>query len=258
MKDNCEKFREMMFDYITDGNGGDFSELEEHLAVCAPCRDELDECKKMTALLAECAPTPPSEIKTNVMLAVAADAKLRRRKRLMKTVSAAAAVFVLCAGVWIAAVASGVGKAFDAEVNMSGNADAPSASGGIGGDCIMDDALHDAEMPENDGLEYGTTDSEKTDVFESEAAKTAEMLKNEYGYTSPVIFVLKGTDADDAYEALARELGGKDEDGVLILDADSADRVSALIEELAGRMKVWFCAYAASETPDVTAVYVGN
>ncbi len=118
--DICKKYADMMFDYIENGNSDEYTELKEHLSVCEACRHELDECTKLLTEVRSSAPTPPADMKKKVMLAVSADAKLQRRKKLTKQLSAVAAALVIAVGVGVA-LSSGVLNSYD------GEADAPQA-----------------------------------------------------------------------------------------------------------------------------------
>lgn len=257
MKDNCEKFRDMMFDYVENGSN---DELEAHLSVCEACRGELEECKKLLASVKESAPTPPASLKQDVMLAVAADAKLRRRQRLVKRVSAVAAAFAVCVGIGIAAVASGMFGRFDVALDMeaSGNANAPEAgdvAGGFAPDASDDKVMDGAALP--DGEYTDGTYISGTDVHESEAADVAATLEKTYGYESVVIFVLKGDEAEKAFALLCDEFEASETDGGLyVFDAADAAKFASRVEELSGGMRVYFDAYADSDSPDVAAVYV--
>lgn len=258
MDNNCEKFRDMMLDYVENGSS---EEPEAHLSECEACREELEECKKMLASVKNAAPIPPADLKKKVMLAVATDAKMRRR-RLIGHLTAAAAVFVVCAGIGIALLASGGFKAFDAEmdVNMSGGANAPMAEDQNGSGrpgASEDKVLNDMESPEENGDEggYGAT----IDIHESEAEDVAATLENEHGYESVIVFVLKGTDAGTALERICDEFEADElEEGLYVFDAANAQVFACRIEELAGEMKVYFNAYSDSASPDIAAVYVSE
>lgn len=259
MENNCEKIRELLFDYAAGGADGDFAGLEAHLSVCGSCRRELEECKRIIASVKESAPTPPADMKQNVMLAVSADAKLRRRRRLIGRATAVAAVFVVCAGIGIAALSSG---AFNMVLDMeaSGDADAPMAediNGMYGSDASEDKLMHDGESPEGGGV--GDSFDDVIESIDSEAAVTARKIRDAYGYESVVVFVLAGEDADSALAALCGEFEAKElEDGIYVFDAADASGFASRTEELAGEMTVYFDAYEDSDSPEIAAVYVSK
>ncbi len=75
------------------------ADVEQHLAVCADCRKVLKEEKALTALLAELPQAPEGSI---LVRTLSAKERLCRRARLVRRLAgAAAAILILCAGLWV-------------------------------------------------------------------------------------------------------------------------------------------------------------
>ena len=82
----CDKYREQLFDYIGDDElrGTDqykekWGELEEHIASCPACHDELNACRCLVTSIPNAALVPPPELYNNIMSTVKAEAPARRR-----------------------------------------------------------------------------------------------------------------------------------------------------------------------------------
>lgn len=108
----CDKYREQLFDYIGDDElcGTEqykekWSELEEHIASCPACRDELEACRRIVSSIPNAAIVPPPELYDNVMDKVKAEAPARRRAArfgVLRHVAQAAAAVAVIFGVYAA------------------------------------------------------------------------------------------------------------------------------------------------------------
>ncbi len=122
-KDNiCARMSELFFDYLEhreDGETEELAELRRHLEGCEACRRELEECERMLLAVKASEAEPPEGLRLGVMTAVKAEAKAYRRRRLLRSVSGAAAAVAVFAGVAVMLNAFGFGVKFDAPA--SGN-----------------------------------------------------------------------------------------------------------------------------------------
>jgi hypothetical protein len=108
----CDKYREQLFDYIGDDElrGTDqykekWGELEEHIASCPACHDELNACRCLVTSIPNAALVPPPELYNNIMSTVKAEAPARRRAARFGTlryVAQAAAAIAVIFGVYAA------------------------------------------------------------------------------------------------------------------------------------------------------------
>lgn len=222
-----------MFDFIESEDNDDFSELKKHLDECPSCRAEFEECKKLISAVEVCAPSPERDIKNEVMLIVSADAKLRRRRKLVGGLSAIAAAVALFVGVGIAFF--GGLRGFDAAPpHMKGDAmDFEESNASI------NDALNGASQ-DNDA--YLTDDIyEIIGSFEESIA----------------VIELYGNDAEHLYELLRDEFSlDESEAGILWADVNQKDKITDRCKELAGEFDAYFSEYSDSDAPEIVAIYV--
>lgn len=233
MSGNCENFREMMFDFIESEGSDDFSELKKHLEECPSCRAELEECKKLISAVEVCAPSPERDIKNDVMLIISADAKLRRRRRLVRGLSAIAAAVALFVGVGIAF--SGGLRGFDAvPPNMEGD-----AMDFEDGNSSINDAINDASQDNDAYL--------PDDIYEIIGSFEESIA----------VIELCGNDAERLYELLSDEFSlDESEKDFLSADINQKDAITARIKELSVDMDAYFSEYSDSDAPEIVIVIV--
>ncbi len=224
MSDNCETFREMIFDFIENEDSDDFGELKKHLDECPSCRAEYRECKKLLSAVETCAPSPERDIKTDVMLAVAADAKFRRRRRLVGGLSAIAAAVALFVG---------VGIAFSGEKFCGLDAAPPNMSGDAMDFEEGNASINDAYLPD--------------DIYE---------ILGSFEESIAVI-ELCGNDAEHLYELLRDEFSlDETEAGILLADVNQKDKITNRCKELAGEFDAYFSEYSDSASPEIVVIYI--
>ncbi len=169
--------------------------------------EEIDE--EFLSMLREITPTPPDSIKRNVMLAVSADAKLKRRNRLVKMLGGAAAAIVLLVGVGIAiasgGISSGMDSADDCRPPASGGASIGECDSAADGENIFNGVAGDENKPgENpDRLPENTLGGTGA-AQEFSYKKDYEYYKNDAGAHFDGFVNVSASRVEDAKGALAR------------------------------------------------------
>lgn len=237
MTTECEKVREMLFDFIENEECDDFFEIKKHLEECPSCQSELDECKKLISAVGACAPSPERDIKANVMLAVSADAKRRRRSAYIKRISCVAAAVVICIGIGIAVKIAGM---FSQTDSLAPGGQAPVQNASDKNDCAADF--------DDNGCENG--DVSAADTFFAE-------LGNAYGYENVCLIVLDGTDAARAFELLREQtpVCAESEDFILA-DAEQTDAILSRLNEIGVEHEVTWDEFSNSDAPEIVAVCI--
>lgn len=102
---NCEKIRELLFDYI-DGELDSATEkaIREHLDECAECKKEYEMMLGMSEAIKESYAYAPSELHSVIMSGLEAEKKRVRRARLIRNLTAVggcAAAFLITINSWL-------------------------------------------------------------------------------------------------------------------------------------------------------------
>ena len=75
------------------------SEFEAHVEECPSCKKALEEMRKLLADISQTAYPVPDELKSGVMSRIEAEASLKKKKNIIRTLGAVAACFVIAVGV---------------------------------------------------------------------------------------------------------------------------------------------------------------
>ena len=148
---NCEKIRELLFDYV-DGELDESAaeEICEHLEGCDECKKEYEEMLGMSEAIKESSVSAPTELHARIMLGVTAEKKRVRRARLMRNITAiggCAAALVIVVTAAFNMMDSGKDKA--PENSKPNSSEAPSVS--LKADNIFEPAASD-ELADGDSV----------------------------------------------------------------------------------------------------------
>jgi len=248
---NCEQCNTLQFDYLDDLLSKEGKqELEEHLAACPVCREQMERCQKTIALIREAEYTPSRELSAGVLTGLRRQKEARRRKMLRMASTAAACVvlaIVLAVLPYVtrftrmdsaendAAVAPEAGLA-DQEAAMAPNHSLTVGSGGAastgaarddsGSTTVyyysqkVDNSLADQAVPEaEEVLTESKMAEEEADSVPAEAAPQTNGLFSVYAsaycpeYADEVVLLCIGNDA-------AAHLGDAIDDAVLTRGAN--------------------------------------
>lgn len=224
---DCAAVSELLFGYAKHlERGGDeaapeYATLVLHLNECPACRGELDECRRMMAALRSSSAAAPAELRRNVMTKVAAEAKLKRRRRFIYAASGIAAVFIIV--ICIAVMQAG-GLRFDVG---AADKDAPNAMDGWYGDANVEAEDNNAGGglgPSDDGFANGSSD-DKDNIEADKPSSPDDNVDEDFTYDTPIT---EAEPTDAAYEAMkqAYELGGYD--GGVAISVSGADAKETL------------------------------